>query len=61
MQKNFHFYTQELTLEEKEQYLEVARGMVNGEYREFVTRLPALQEVVDNTETKPGFIYDIIQ
>ena len=60
MQKNFHFYTQELTLEEEEQYLEVARGMVNGEYREFVTRLPALQEVVDNTETKLSFISELV-
>ena len=59
MKKNFKEYERELTEEEEERYLEVAKGVVDGEYKDFVVRLPALQEMVDKSETKLNFISEL--
>lgn len=54
-------YKAELTEEEDKLYLEVAKGMVDGEYKDFVVRLPGLQRIVDLSETKLNLATSLIQ
>lgn len=60
MEINYHESSGNLSDLEESGYLEVAKGIVNEEYREFVARLPALQEYVDNTETKLAMVSDLV-
>jgi superfamily II DNA or RNA helicase len=61
MPKNWIEYTTYLTNEEEDEYLDAAKGFIQGTYKDFVSRLPEMQKIIDLSETKQRFVYKIVR